>query len=74
MRELTTEEAGKVSGGDGIHLGGSSYISNTNTVTSRLGALGAVTLAFEVGHGIGSMLDSRYGWSQDIGGYAYENS
>jgi len=74
MRELTQEETAKISGGDGIHLGGNSYISNTNTVTSRLGAVGAVTLAFEVGYGIGSALDSTFGMSRSIGGYAYENS
>lgn len=74
MRELTQEEAEKVSGGDGIHLGGNSYISNTNTITGRLGVLGAATLAFEAGYGVGSALNNRYGWSQDIGGYAYENS
>jgi len=74
MRELTQDEAGKVGGGDGVHLGGNSYISNTRVVTNRLGAAGAVTLAFEVGYGAGTFLDSQFGWSQDLGGYAYENS
>jgi hypothetical protein len=80
MRELNEKEMEMVAGGDGIHLGGNGYISNTRAVTGKLGALGAATLAFDVGYAIGTGLnmltDSMYGTStsEQIGGAVYENS
>jgi 1,4-dihydroxy-2-naphthoyl-CoA synthase len=74
MRELTQEEAEKIGGGASIRLSGNSQFSTSNIVMRRLGAAGVAVASFDAGFGLGSMLDSHFGWSQEIGEYAYENS
>lgn len=55
MRELSSEEINRVSGGyDGIALGGNYYISGTRRIFNGFGAAGALGAAFEVGYAVGT--------------------